>query len=184
MAEESSESMLVRLDNLDQLLKVAGDVIIASSNLELTYKHMAALYNDRKQVDELTLNATKDLSTTTSLISEQLHHLVQVIRTVTFKDMGFRAQRTVREAARKTGKHVRFELIGEDVHIDKIIVEALHDPLLHQLRNAVTHGIEDSRSRIQLKKPEEGVIVLRAYKSETEVFIVVEDDGAGLALFR
>jgi len=179
-AIQSPESMLVRLDNLDQLLKVAGDVIIASSNLELTYKHMAALYHEGKRVDERTLNATKDLSTTTGQISTRLHHLVQVIRTVTFKDMGFRAQRTVREAARKTGKHVRFQLIGEDVYIDKIIVEELHDPLLHQLRNAVTHGIEDVRTRAQLNKPDEGVVVLRAYKSETEVFIEVEDDGAGL----
>ena len=64
---------------------------------------------------------------------------------LSLKDLTFRGQRTVRETMRKTGKRVRFEVEGESLSLDKTIVEALYDPISHQLRNAVAHGIESPR---------------------------------------
>ena len=175
-----SESMLVRSENLDQLLILAGDVIIASSNLGSAYQNLQNLYDHREAVTKETLESIKDLATSTTDISSNLHHLVQDIRTVDMKDLCFRAKRLVRDLARKTGKRVRFDVQGESTVVDKSIIEKLYDPIEHQLRNAVDHGIEDAAAREAAGKPGEGVIRLNIFNTERETFIEIEDDGAGL----
>ncbi len=180
----TSESMLVKMENLNRLLQLAGDVIIASSNLEFTYKKLQHIYYKAQPLDSDILTQTRELTEITSSISSNLHHLVQAIRMVNLKDLIFRARRTVRETARKTNKRVNLVVEGEETTIDKVIAEALYDPIAHQLRNAVTHGIETVRRREALGKPPEGQVVLRARKTESEVFIEIEDDGAGVDMER
>lgn len=177
---EHSENMLVKLENLDQLLLLAGEVIIASSNLDIIYKNLQALYDNSDRINHDTLEAMNDLVGTTSEISSNLHHLVQAIRTVDLKDLGFRTRRLVRDVSRKTGKRLLFKFEGEETTVDKTIIEKLQDPISHQLRNAVDHGIEDSITRQKNGKTEEGNITIRAYNSENETFIEIEDDGLGV----
>lgn len=181
-ATSQSETMLVRSENLDQLLMLAGQVIVASSTQEMAYRSLQSLYAKGSPIDRETLDHSKDLAETTSHISGELHHLVQAIRTVTLRDFTFRARRLVRDIARKTGKRVRFEIEGEDTTIDKSIVERLYDPISHQLRNAIDHGIEDALTRSREGKDEEGLVTFRAYNTERETFIEIEDDGAGVDL--
>lgn len=182
MQTQTSESMVVRLADLDHLLQVAGDVIINASNLTYIYREVLTLFERGTVLDGETLKTMRELAEAASRNGENLHDLVQVIRTVTLKDLVFRARRTVRETARKTGKRVRLEVQGENHLLDKTIVEALYDPLGHQLRNAVTHGIEDPRTRANSGKPEEGIISIHISKNETETFIQITDDGAGIDL--
>lgn len=177
-----SESMLVRGEDLDRLLLLAGEVIIASSNQGLVYKTLQGLLDKNSPVDPETLNDSKDLASSTSLLSSDLHKLVQTIRTVDLKDMGFRARRLVRDLSRKTGKLINFEVIGEETTIDKAIVDRLYDPVSHQLRNAVDHGIEDIQTRTRKGKPKEGRIILNAYNTEQETVIEIKDDGAGIPM--
>ena len=177
-----SESMLVRGEDLDRLLLLAGEVIIASSNQGLVYKTLQGLLDENSPVDPETLNDSKDLASSTSLLSSDLHKLVQTIRTVDLKDMGFRARRLVRDLSRKTGKLINFEVIGEETTIDKAIVDRLYDPVSHQLRNAVDHGIEDIQTRTRKGKPKEGRIILNAYNTEQETVIEIKDDGAGIPM--
>ncbi len=184
MAEKhgQAENMLVKLENLDQLLTLAGEVIITSSNLDLTYKNLQQLHNQKVPVSRETVDGAKDLASTSAIISSNLHHLVQAIRTVDLTDLSFRTRRLVRDIARKTGKRVRFEFEGESTTVDKTIVEKLYDPISHQIRNAIDHGIEDTLTRQRAGKPEEGVVSLRASNSENETFIEIEDDGKGVDL--
>jgi len=177
-----SESMLVRGEDLDRLLLLAGEVIIASSNQGLVYKSLQGLLDKNSPVDPETLNDSKDLASSTSLLSSDLHKLVQTIRTVDLKDMGFRARRLVRDLSRKTGKLINFEVIGEETTIDKAIVDKLYDPVSHQLRNAVDHGIEDIQTRTRKGKPKEGRIILNTYNTEQETVIEIKDDGAGIPM--
>ena len=177
-----SESMLVRGEDLDRLLLLAGEVIIASSNQGLVYKSLQGLLDKNSPVDPETLNDSKDLASSTSLLSSDLHKLVQTIRTVDLKDMGFRARRLVRDLSRKTGKLINFEVIGEETTIDKAIVDKLYDPVSHQLRNAVDHGIEDIQTRTRKGKPKEGRIILNVYNTEQETVIEIKDDGAGIPM--
>ncbi len=182
MAEaiHGSESMLVRGEDLDQLLTLAGEVIIASSNQGIVSKNMQSLFDKEKVVSQEIANDAKDLATSTSTISSDLHRLVQNIRTVDMKDLGFRTRRLIREISRKTGKQVNFQVIGQETTIDKAIIEKIYDPISHQLRNAVDHGIEDIHTRRKKGKPEEGRITLKAYNTEKETIIEIEDDGAGI----
>lgn len=181
-ADKHSESMLVRGEDLDRLLVLAGEVIIASSNQGLAYESLQALFDQETAVDVETLNDSKDLAASTSLLSSDLHKLVQTIRTVNLKDMGFRARRLVRDLSRKTGKLIDFEVIGEETTIDKAIVDKLYDPISHQLRNSVDHGIEDIQTRTHKGKSKEGRITLNAYNTDQETVIEITDDGAGIPM--
>ncbi len=183
MADESNkqaENMLVRSEDLDQLLTLAGEVIIMSSNQGILSKGLQNLVDQKRPVDIETLTIAKDLAGATAMLSAELHHLVQAIRTVNLKDLGFRFRRLVRNTSRTTGKPIAFEIIGDETSIDKAIVEKLYDPIAHQLRNAIDHGIEDMQVRERLGKPKEGKVTLNIFNTEQETFIEISDDGAGL----
>jgi two-component system, chemotaxis family, sensor kinase CheA len=86
----------------------------------------------------------------------------------------------VRDLARDTGKRVHVELAGQSTEIDKLLVERMMDPVLHLVRNAVSHGIELPDDRIAAGKPPEGRIRLRASTAGQSVVIEIADDGAGI----
>jgi chemotaxis protein histidine kinase CheA/chemotaxis signal transduction protein len=86
----------------------------------------------------------------------------------------------VRRLARLSDKQVRLEFEGEGTRIDRSMLDNLHDPLLHIIRNAVDHGIETPAERRSRGKPEEGTIVLRARQEASHICIEVEDDGRGV----
>lgn len=88
--------------------------------------------------------------------------------------------RLVRDAGRDLGKRVRLELQGTEVELDKVLLEAIKDPLLHLLRNAVDHGIEDPDARRAVGKDPEGRILLAVEQRGTQVMIQVRDDGRGI----
>lgn len=179
---KQSEHLLVRSEHLDTLLSLAGRVIVASSSQGLAHRTLAARYSARELVDSESVDAAKDLATTSSQLAAELHHLVQSIRMVSLKDFSFRARRLVRDTARRTGKLVHFDVEGEETTVDKAVLEKLADPIAHQLRNALDHGIEDALTRTRNGKDEEGHVILRAYNTERETVIEIEDDGAGVDL--
>lgn len=176
----NAEIMQVRSTDLDQLLTLAGEVIIASSNQGLIYRHLQTMADQQQVVRRDMVETARDIASTMNEISGNLHHLVQSIRNVTLHDMMLRARRLVRDVSRRTGKRVRFEVEGEQTTVDKSIIEKLWDPLAHQLRNAVDHGLEDALTRQRAGKPEEGVVHIRAVNTERETIIEIEDDGRGV----
>ncbi len=90
----------------------------------------------------------------------------------------------IREAAERAGKDVRVVQEGEDVSLDKTIADALLQPMLHLVRNAVWHGVESSEQRTRLGKPPAGAVRLRARQESGQIVVEVGDDGAGLDLAR
>ena len=91
-----------------------------------------------------------------------------------------RMRRVLRDAARRTGKEVELVLQGEDTEMDKVMLDSLHDPLVHILRNAVDHGIESPQERLAAGKPAHGTVTISALQQGGEVTIEVKDDGRGL----
>jgi two-component system chemotaxis sensor kinase CheA len=91
-----------------------------------------------------------------------------------------RFPRLAREVARGVGKLVEVELIGEETGLDKSLVEALADPLVHMVRNSVDHGIELPAQRVAAGKPASGRLRLSAQQAGDQILITVEDDGAGM----
>jgi len=123
-----------------------------------------------------------------------LTRLGRLTREVQDKTMEFRMvplgtlttqlERAVRATGEICGKLVDFAMEGEDVALDKSLLEQMADPLLHLLRNAVDHGIESREQRLAARKPERGQIAVRAFHEGTDVLIEVQDDGAGLDVDR
>src|SRR5690606_19705915 len=91
-----------------------------------------------------------------------------------------RYPRTVRQLAQQLGKEVRLETRGEDVELDKVLVEQLDEPLLHLLRNAIDHGLESPERREAAGKSREGTVTLSAVHRGSQVVISLSDDGGGI----
>jgi chemosensory pili system protein ChpA (sensor histidine kinase/response regulator) len=111
------------------------------------------------------------------------HHLqdeITAARMVPIGNLYTRLSRTVRDAAQSTGKPVDLALDGAETELDNNIIQHISDPLIHLVRNAVAHGIEDAQTRRHAGKPAKGRISVRAYHRGNHIFIEVEDDGRGI----
>jgi two-component system chemotaxis sensor kinase CheA len=115
------------------------------------------------------------------MLVRELQTEVSSMRLVPVGGVFQRMQRVVRDTAKRTGKKVELKLCGEDTEIDKVLVDALHDPLVHVLRNAIDHGIELPETRLAAGKAETGTIVLAASHEGGEVCVTIRDDGKGLS---
>jgi chemosensory pili system protein ChpA (sensor histidine kinase/response regulator) len=111
------------------------------------------------------------------------HHLqdeITAARMVPIGNLYTRLSRTVRDAAKAVGRPIGLQLEGAETELDNNIIQHISDPLIHLVRNAVAHGIEDSAARREGGKSEEGNISVRAYHRGNHIFIEVEDDGRGI----
>ena len=113
-------------------------------------------------------------------LAHNLQDEITAARMVPIGNLSTRLSRTVREAAKETGRLVDFELEGEATELDNNIIQQLADPLVHLVRNAVAHGIEDSDERRTAGKSERGRVTLRAYHRGNHIFLEVQDDGRGI----
>jgi chemosensory pili system protein ChpA (sensor histidine kinase/response regulator) len=115
------------------------------------------------------------------------HHLQDEIteaRMVPIGNLYTRLSRTARDASKVCGKSVDLELVGEDTRLDNNIVQQITDPLIHLVRNAIAHGVEDAASRERAGKSARGKVTVRAFHRGNHVFIEVQDDGSGLDYVR
>jgi chemosensory pili system protein ChpA (sensor histidine kinase/response regulator) len=111
------------------------------------------------------------------------HHLqdeITAARMVPIGNLYTRVSRTVRDAVKAAGKPVELVLEGAETELDNNIVQHISDPLIHLVRNAVAHGIEDTETRRCAGKPDKGRVAVRAYHRGNHIFIEVEDDGRGI----
>ena len=111
------------------------------------------------------------------------HHLqdeITAARMVPIGNLYTRVSRSVRDAVKAAGKPVALSLEGAETELDNNIVQHISDPLIHLVRNAVAHGIEDPETRRRAGKPEKGHVAVRAYHRGNHIFIEVEDDGRGI----
>ncbi|WP_119070703.1 hybrid sensor histidine kinase/response regulator [Aggregatilinea lenta] len=131
-----------------------------------------SLFDQRLRQDTLRLG----------VIASQLQDNVRRVRMVPFETVVPSLQRAVRDAVHTEGKQASFQVFGGEVELDKKVLEMLKDPLLHLLRNAVSHGIECPEDRRERGKPEEGTITLSLQQRGAEVRISVRDDGGGFDL--
>ena len=176
----SVDKMIVRIEHLDKLLNLAGEVIITSSTLHELQRTMVDAVTYRKTLNEMNLQTIKSANETSRRISQDLHELVMAIRMVEIGETFRMFRRPIRDLSRNLKKEIDLKLEGEKVLIDKALAERLVEPLLHLLRNAADHGLESPIERIRDGKPEKGTIILRAVEHENETEIFVIDDGRGI----
>jgi chemotaxis protein histidine kinase CheA/ActR/RegA family two-component response regulator len=114
-------------------------------------------------------------------VSGELREAVMRLRMVPVGGVMRKHHRTVRDLANSLGKRARVVLTGEETELDKLLVEALDEPLLHLVRNAVDHGLETPAARAAAGKPAEGTIQIRAFQRGSQIVIEVADDGRGIS---
>ncbi|MDR1921500.1 MAG: chemotaxis protein CheW [Candidatus Adiutrix sp.] len=177
------DRMAVKISHLDRLLGLTGEIIITASNISILQRHLSTT---SANIDKSSMEMVKNAALTANRISSDLHHLVMDIRMVPIRDTFLRFRRLVRDLAKKKGRQVNFEIVGEDTLVDKTVAERLYEPLAHQIRNAIDHGLEDPLERQHGGKEPTGQLVLTAYKKEGFTYVSVADDGRGLneALIR
>jgi two-component system, chemotaxis family, sensor kinase CheA len=163
-------SIRVDLHKLDTLVNLVGELVISQAMLN---EQLSLVPTDKfpgliRGVQELSQHA------------RNLQESVMSMRAQPVKLVFARLPRLVREVAAETGKRVRLVMIGEDTEIDKTVIEHLHDPLTHMIRNAIDHGIEPPEERAAMGKPPEGVIRVSASHIGGKIVIQVADDGRGI----
>lgn len=165
--DESASFMRVSTSRLDKLVNLVGELAAGRSRLTQLSKEAR-----NKPLEEVTSFIAS--------ISSQIQSEVLSLRMVPIKQLFNKFYRLVRDVSRPMGKEVELKVIGEDTELDKTIIDVLHDPLLHMVRNAVAHGLELPEDRRRAGKFEAGTVILKAYHEQNHVYIEIEDDGRGL----
>jgi two-component system, chemotaxis family, sensor kinase CheA len=146
---------------------------------ELNIKETSKLDALEENINRLKKNLSND-TTRLSLTSMKIERRIYNLRMLSLSSVFSLFHRTVRDLSRETGKNVQLVIIGGETTVDKQILEELKDPLMHIIRNAVDHGIEDKEARIRSNKPELATIILFGKSQSDTVLIEIKDDGKGL----
>jgi two-component system chemotaxis sensor kinase CheA len=159
----------VRTDRLDRLIDMVGELVIAQSMIAGD-----DLFGGGKHHDLLRK------VTHAGKIVRELQDLSMSMRMVPLRATFQKLTRVVRDTSSKAHKTVQFVTDGDDVEIDRNMVDVLGDPLVHMVRNAVDHGVEGPDERVANGKPRLGVVRLHAYHASGNVVVELKDDGRGL----
>ncbi len=160
----------VRVDTrrLDEIMNLVGELVLVRNRL-------LTLRSSQDSEEDLS-NAVGNLDHVTT----DLQASVMKTRMQPVKKVFGRFPRVVRDLARKLGKEIDLELKGEETDLDKNLVEALADPLVHLVRNSVDHGIEMPDVREQANKPRKGTVILAAEQEGDHILLSITDDGKGM----
>lgn len=160
----------VRVDTqvLDDIMNMVGELVLVRNRFQ-TLKASA-------EAGEQLSKAISNLD----VVTADLQLAVMKTRMQPIKKVFGRFPRVVRDLARSLKKEIRLDLVGEETDLDKNLVEALADPLVHLVRNAVDHGIESPEEREAKGKPREGVVVLKASQEGDHIQLSIKDDGKGM----
>ena len=170
-----SVSRTVRVDigKLDHVMNVVGELIIEKTHLE-------NLLRGSSQNSKLLSHELTKIARNFDRRLNELQRSVIEIRMVPVGQIYSKLTRTVRKVARELGKEIELIFRGEDTELDKMMVEELTDPLMHIIRNAIDHGIEPARERLDKGKTAHGNITIEAYQKGNSVVLDVSDDGKGV----
>jgi len=166
---QPSDKIKVDLEDIEKVMNLVSELVISKGTLE----------------DLDTSIKSKRLSSVTTRIdriSGELRESVLDMKMTEVKTVFRRFPRMVRDLAKENDKKINFEMEGEEIELDRTVLERITDPLVHLLRNAVDHGIEPIEERKEKGKTPTGTIKLAATQKEENVVIEISDDGSGLDL--
>jgi len=174
----SGSSTVVRVDlgRLDDLMRLVGDMVVTRSRLEDTLGRVESFVPSQEW------RALQDHTARLERNLRDLREGVMRVRLVPVGEIFRRMPFVVRDLARDNGKRVHLDLAGQEAEIDKFLVERMMDPVLHLVRNAISHGIETPARRVAAGKPPDGTIRLAAATVGETVAIEITDDGRGIDL--
>jgi two-component system chemotaxis sensor kinase CheA len=166
-ATHSAQTVRVDAERLDQLMHLMGELVIHRTAVEVHTQGLGS-----SALNSAMQNLTRS--------SQALQSMVMQVRMIPVDVVFMRFPRLVRDLSNKLGKDVELELVGRDTELDRTVVDALGDPLVHLVRNALDHGLESAAERTALGKPATGKLTIAARHSGGSVVIEVRDDGRGV----
>ncbi len=178
-AAVAEATLRVEATRIDAVMNLVGELIIGKSMLNRSLSEF-----DQKHARDPLRAKLADAMAFQARILDELHKCILKIRMVPVEQLFRRFPRVVRDVAKQCGKDVALEVSGQNTDLDKSILDALAEPLMHIVRNSVDHGIEPADERLTAGKPARGTIYLNAYHQGTQVVIEVRDDGRGIDLAR
>jgi len=167
----SDTAIRVDVGQLDKLMNLVGELVLARNQI---------IQFTGKAKEPTLLNATQRLN----LITTELQESVMKTRMQPIGNVWSKFPRIVRDVAHELGKRVKLVMEGQETELDRTIIEAIKDPLTHVIRNAIDHGIEPPAMRAAAGKPDEGMLILRAFHEGGQVNIEIMDDGQGINVAR
>lgn len=169
-----SHYVRVDLTRLDDLMRSVGDLVISRARLADSLARVEA------RVPPVEWRAVQENAATIDRQLRTLREGIMRVRLVPVGEIFRRMPFVVRDLARSLGKRVELQLAGQSTEIDKYVIERMMDPVLHLVRNAISHGIESPDERVAAGKPPSGEIRLTAAASGDMVTIEIADDGRGI----
>ncbi|MFP8315389.1 chemotaxis protein CheA [Pseudomonas aeruginosa] len=166
-ASEAETTVRVDTARLDEIMNMVGELVLVRNRLVRLGLNSG---------DEAMAKAVANLD----VVTGDLQMSVMKTRMQPIKKVFGRFSRLVRDLARNMKKEINLELVGEETDLDKNLVEALADPLVHLVRNAVDHGIESPEEREAAGKPRVGQVVLSAEQEGDHILLMITDDGKGM----
>jgi two-component system chemotaxis sensor kinase CheA len=170
-AAPADTSIRVSVRLLDSLMNLAGELVLSRNQLvqKVGADNTTGLDSVAARLDQITSELQE------AIMKTRMQHVGTVFS---------KFPRVVRDLCRQLEKQCELTIEGEEVELDKSIIEAIGDPLTHLVRNSVDHGIESPQERVEAGKPAQGIVTLRAYHQAGKVNIEISDDGAGIDAAR
>ncbi len=174
-ASEADQIIRVETGKVERLMELIGELAVARNAFPFMIGKL------RSPNDALTVAAElKEKYAVLDRITRDLQDAIVDIRMLPVSFVFNKFHRFVRDMARQSGKRIRLAFEGEETTLDKTLVEAISDPLIHLIRNAIDHGIEPAEARERAGKPPEGLLRISAFREGNRVVLEVYDDGAGV----
>ncbi|CRP59826.1 TPA: chemotaxis protein CheA [Pseudomonas aeruginosa] len=170
-ASEAETTVRVDTARLDEIMNMVGELVLVRNRLVRLGLNSG---------DEAMAKAMAKAVANLDVVTGDLQMSVMKTRMQPIKKVFGRFPRLVRDLARNMKKEINLELVGEETDLDKNLVEALADPLVHLVRNAVDHGIESPEEREAAGKPRVGQVVLSAEQEGDHILLMITDDGKGM----
>ncbi|HEX22320.1 MAG TPA: chemotaxis protein CheA, partial [Chromatiales bacterium] len=167
--ESAAAETTVRVDTkrLDDIMNLVGELVLVRNRMATL-----ELITHNEELTKVVGNL--------DVVTADLQSAVMKTRMQPIKKVFGRFPRVVRDLARSLKKEVSLEMQGEETDLDKNLVEALADPLVHLVRNAVDHGIESPEDRVKAGKPRAGSVILSAEQEGDHITLTIQDDGKGM----
>jgi len=172
LAAPQASTLRVNVKVLDRLMTLAGELVLSRNQL----------------MQKVARRDQAEIQTSSQALSTIISELQEAVMSTRMQPLSIvfgKFHRVVRDMSGALGKEIRLEVEGEDVELDKTVIESIGDPLTHLVRNAIDHGIEpDPASRERAGKPRQAVVGLHAFHEAGKVVIEVSDDGRGIDTAR
>jgi two-component system chemotaxis sensor kinase CheA len=176
LSVEMTELKTIRVNEqkIESFFNLAGELLIARNTYDYLLNSHQLLKNN-----QIFKSFKENLHLFTRLVND-FRSEITMLRMIPLSKITQKFHRVVYDMARALNKNIEFKVVGDEMEVDKKVAEALSEPLIHIIRNACDHGIEDQQTRINAGKEAAGKIQLNAHREGSYIIIKVSDDGAGI----